>query len=431
MNRRIVRRTALELLFILALSLVACQQEGGNGGQSDTAERRLEKLRSVPYTTVGKEVTGSEDSGVVLHDPALAYQGYNLYCSRIRPEVRLMDMTGEIVHLWSYPPDSAAVWDHAVLLEDGDVVIIQKFKRLMRLDRRSEPLWRLPLEAHHDVAPLPDGTFYTIVREVREHRGLKVRFSAIVRLSSDGSEVERWSTYDHLGELHRALDRTSFLDTVLDSLMAADASAMSDEKLHRRPPLRKYSRGNKVYDYFHLNTISPIPETPLAGDPRFVPGNLLVCFRNVNQIAILGGEPREVLWAWGESHLEWPHHPTMLSNGRILVFDNGVERRSSRVLELDPITGKIEWQYSGEPPTSFYTFEKGSVQRLPNGNTLISEGNEGRVFEITRPGEIVWEWLNPETMRNRRVQIYRMERIPPRLVEPLLKDSPQRPAATP
>jgi hypothetical protein len=386
-----------------------------------SAERRLEKLRSVPYTSLTQATVSPAESGVTAYDPDRVYRGYSLYCSRVSPEVRLIDMRGETVHLWSCPPDSASIWDHAVMLENGDIIVIQKFKNIVRLDWDSRPVWRVPMEAHHDIAPLGDGTFYAIAREVREHRGLSVRFSAIVHISPTGAELGRWTTYDHLDEMKASLDRSSFLDTVLDSLVAREASALSDENLHRRIPLRKYARGNKVYDYFHLNTITILPNTPLDGDARFKPGNLLVCFRNINQIAILEKETRQILWAWGEGELQWPHHPTMLRNGNILVFDNGVDRRYSRVLELNPVTGLIEWQYQANPPGSFYTYEKGSAQRLPNGNTFITEGDKGRAFEVTRAGETVWEWLNPETRDQRRVQIYRMERLHPDVVEPLLR----------
>ena len=37
----------------------------------------------------------------------------------------------------------------------------------------------------------------------------------------------------------------------------------------------------------------------------------------------------------------------------------------------------------------------GNAQRLPNGNTLINEASIGRFFEVTRDGEIVWEYINP------------------------------------
>jgi hypothetical protein len=37
----------------------------------------------------------------------------------------------------------------------------------------------------------------------------------------------------------------------------------------------------------------------------------------------------------------------------------------------------------------------GSAQRLPNGNTLITEASFGRFFEVTKEGEIVWDYVNP------------------------------------
>jgi hypothetical protein len=48
------------------------------------------------------------------------------------------------------------------------------------------------------------------------------------------------------------------------------------------------------------------------------------------------------------------------------------------------------------PPTSnFYTSEVGGAQRLPNGNTLITEGIKGNLFEVTSTRELVWRCINP------------------------------------
>ena len=38
----------------------------------------------------------------------------------------------------------------------------------------------------------------------------------------------------------------------------------------------------------------------------------------------------------------------------------------------------------------------GTAQRLANGNTLITESNAGRAFEVTRDGKIVWDFYNPQ-----------------------------------
>jgi hypothetical protein len=110
----------------------------------------------------------------------------------------------------------------------------------------------------------------------------------------------------------------------------------------------------------------------------------------------------------------------MLANGNILIFDNGTKRKFSKVIELEPLTRTVEWEYVSDPPKDFFTHSRGSAQRLPNGNTLMCEGDKGRALEVTKDGEIVWEWVNPEIVEHHRPQIYRMMRLLPETVDPLL-----------
>ena len=144
--------------------------------------------------------------------------------------------------------------------------------------------------------------------------------------------------------------------------------------------------------------------------------------RNVNQIVILEPETYRILWSWGQGELEWPHHPTMLPSGRILVFDNGVRRGYSRVVELDPLSKRIVWEYRADPLETFNTQARGAAQRLPGGNTLITESDRGRVFEVNPAGEIVWTWLNPAQKKGHRQTVYRMIRLPGTLIEPLRRN---------
>jgi len=65
------------------------------------------------------------------------------------------------------------------------------------------------------------------------------------------------------------------------------------------------------------------------------------------------------------------------------------------VIELDPGTRKTVWEYQGNPPWTFFSPHTSGAQRLASGNTLICEGQWGRVFEVTPGGEIVWEYINP------------------------------------
>jgi hypothetical protein len=410
------------LIVIGALVLIATVFCGRDeqADQDDDIEGRLEKLRSVPYTSVTSEKVSADTAGVVLVDRDRAWPGYNFYCSRVTPEAFLMDMDGRVVHTWRYDGhEDHNLWDHAIMLENGDIIVLDKFRYILQLDWESNLVWDKKLEVHHDVARADDGTLFVIEYNAERHRDLRIRFTRIVHLSSAGEEISRWSTYEHLDDLKAVLDQGSFLDTTLD-LKEIHGGGDSTQAVGARLQGRRAGRG-MTYDYFHLNTITILPETPLGlSDARFAGGNLLICLRNVNQIATLNWETGVVLWGWGEGALEWPHHPTMLANGNILVFDNGIVRKHSRVLEIVPSSGDIVWEYEADPPKDFFTPRKGSAQRLPNGNTLICESDRGRAFEVTSGGELVWEWYNPATKDEHRVQVYRMQRYPVEVVEALM-----------
>jgi hypothetical protein len=414
----------LAVFIPVAYTIVAYMRDRPSEAPEGGLKRRLDQLRSVPYTTTTSEKAEPERAGVSLYDPDRSYRGYGLYTMLESYRAALIDMEGKVVHTWIYPAgdEKRYDWEDVIMLDNGDAVIIEKYGYLLRMDWDGNLLWRRPLVVHHEVTPLEDGTFYCIVREVKSYRGIKVRFPTIVHLSAEGEEISRWSTYDHLDEIKRVFDQSSFLDTILDTLLKHGDSAEVYAGLPKHPDIAPLRPGTKFYDYFHMNTITVLPETGLGRrDPRFQAGNLLVCFRNVNQIAVLKGDTKEILWVWGEGDLQWPHHPTMLPSGNILLFDNGVLRRSSRVLEINPATLDIEWEYEADPPSRFYSRTRGSAQRLPNGNTLICEGDVGRVFEVTHEGDIVWEWWNPQFIDGRRVQLYRMLRVDPQVVERLLE----------
>jgi hypothetical protein len=62
------------------------------------------------------------------------------------------------------------------------------------------------------------------------------------------------------------------------------------------------------------------------------------------------------------------------------------------VLEINPVTLELIWSYNGP---RFYSSNISSAQRLPNGNTLITEGASGRLFEVGGDRKIVWEYVYP------------------------------------
>ena len=105
------------------------------------------------------------------------------------------------------------------------------------------------------------------------------------------------------------------------------------------------------------------------------------------------------------AHEERQHDPSMLENGNILVFDNGVRTRRSRIVELDPLTREIVWTFEGDPPAEFYSIQMGACQGLANGNVLVTESQKGRAFETTRDHQVVWEFFNPDVVHVRGVQV--------------------------
>jgi len=162
--------------------------------------------------------------------------------------------------------------------------------------------------------------------------------------------------------------------------------------------------------FFHTNTITFLDHA-IPGICKN--GDLLIALRDLNMIAIIDPETEKLLWHWGKGVLDRPHHPTLLPNGNILIFDNGMKRKYSRIIEINPHTFEIIWEYHSAPLHKFFSATRGASQRLPNGNTLITESDRGRVFEVTRSGNIVWEFYNPavDEKTNKRRSIYRMIRI--------------------
>jgi hypothetical protein len=81
------------------------------------------------------------------------------------------------------------------------------------------------------------------------------------------------------------------------------------------------------------------------------------------------------------------------------LFDNGWFRPAglswSRVIEFERGSGKIVWEYKDSPAFNFYSAYISGVDPCPNGNVLVTEGQTGRLFQVTRAGEVVWEYINP------------------------------------
>ena len=94
-------------------------------------------------------------------------------------------------------------------------------------------------------------------------------------------------------------------------------------------------------------------------------------------------DPAQEAVVWALSGL-WlgQHQPTLLPDGNLLVFDNKGHDGRSKVVEIDPTTQRVVWEFADGPDTPFYSATCGTGQRLANGNTLITESDNGRALEL-------------------------------------------------
>lgn len=130
-------------------------------------------------------------------------------------------------------------------------------------------------------------------------------------------------------------------------------------------------------------------------------GLVLMSLRTTSGIIAVDRTSGKVVWRIPAGVVAQQHTPVELENGNVLVFDNGNYRPGgvsphSRVLEIEPKTGTIVWQYADPMPPAFFSPYMGGAQRLWNGNTFITESAFGRLFEVTPAGETVWEFVIPQ-----------------------------------
>ncbi|MCB0338931.1 MAG: hypothetical protein KDD53_04970, partial [Bdellovibrionales bacterium] len=169
-------------------------------------------------------------------------------------------------------------------------------------------------------------------------------------------------------------------------------------------------------DLVHTNSLSRINQDWPGVAQK---GQYLLSSYFLNKIFVFDPKAERITWSFGEGTLDGPHSPEKLPNGSLLIFDNGRNRRYSRVLEIDPINYKTKWSYSGKNHFLPFSFRRSSAQRLENGNTLILSGESGEIIEVTNDRNIVWRFhYNPGTPKRKSLakkagKLYRVRKLEP------------------
>ena len=239
---------------------------------------------------------------------------------------------------------------------------------MLEVDWQGNAVWEhYDPEHHHDARRTPEGgAIYLTVELMDPGLASKVQggvpgtdaegmwADVIVEVDADGNRVWEWHAAEHLDPDRHVLTFNDLRD--------------------------EWSHGNTV--------------APLDGD------RVMFSFRNISTVGIIDKRSGEITWQLGDTVLAQQHDPNLLANGNVLIYDNGSHRKHtglpfSRVIEVNPATNEIVWQYQDSPAYNFFSPYISGARRLPNGNTLITEGMFGRIFQVTPEGEVVWEFINP------------------------------------
>lgn len=384
-------------------------------------------------------------TGVTRYDPTKAYNSYVLFAGQDK-KTHLIDLNGNEVHQWPYNGFPSVFIDPQLVGGKKGHVLVQisgetggrananESQSIGEVDWNNKIIWQwggakaqdayasgntstdasgygTSIRQHHDWRKLPNGNTLILVNYVIPVTGFKAEKlleDGIYEVTPEGEVVWKWAAYDHFNEFN-------FSEASLKILR--DTLTRNDKTI--------------PFDYLHFNNMAVVGPNKWfdAGDARFHPDNIVVDSREANFIAIIDKKTGKIVWQIGPDYepsaganklprkvdqISGQHDAHIIAKGlpgegNILVFDNqgtagypSVKLNTqpgSRVLEIDPIKKEIVWQYtgvnSGKPSYTFYSSYISSARRLPNGNTLIDEGMNGRFFQVTNKGEIVWEYISP------------------------------------
>lgn len=336
----------------------------------------------------------SHFSNTRIIDPQRMFKGYSLHSGK------LIDENGRIVKQWSH--DYLGIID-----ENGDYYgSTDNGPSWGRYTWDDKVIWEKYFHIHHELYLSPKGTIFTFIQEAHDYNNYNVYWDVILEFDKNGKELQRFSFWDHREEFQPYHAKFG-IDVALPSILRPLISIWQS----------LYPRSGDTFDYFHLNSFFMLPPNPLEDrDPAFRRGNWLISLLHGNMVFILDQDTKKILWhaitKEIEGGLEGQHSASMLPDGNILLFDNGQDRKASRVLVIDPLTLKIKWQYKN---TDFFSPKKGFVQALPNGNFFITDSIKGHIFELTPDKKIVWDFNAGHG------NIYRMSRYPKTMIDRLLQ----------
>ena len=396
--------------------------------------------------------------GLIQSDPR-SYQGFTLFGPMSYNVSYLVDNEGRMVHSWpgTYNPGLALY-----LMQNGQLIRtgIRDQSRagsggvIEAVDWDGTVLWSVldtsnRYEFHHDICELPNGHILVIAWETKSKQeaiaaGRDPQYfnldiflpDAILEFAPNGQGsadiVWEWHFWDHMST------------NLPGSWTANGRPVSSDITDPGKIDINFLTNGQA--DWLHCNSVAYNP----------VLDQIAISCHNTNELVVIShstanyanpfvgieaarGKAGDFLYRWGnpasygagiktdqklfgQHDVQWISEP-LPGAGHILIFNNGLQRpdgQYSTVLEIDPGVlsngtyprdeGKafgpdsVYWMYKAPNPRDFFSNNISGAQRLPNGNTLICQGKNGLLFEVTANGETVWKYVNPVNAQGPREQ---------------------------
>jgi hypothetical protein len=404
-------------------------------------------------------------TGTTIFDPDRTWSGFTVLSPLATQSVPVIDMNGTVVKQWDGFNNSAG--GPARVLPGGFVIAAsgarppnQESLELVERDFTGTVLWSFSrnqevatangqklwaARQHHDwqredfpagyyspeSTPNPQNNDRTLLlTHVTQLKpavaDVMIEDDRLIEVSRSGDVLWEWVASDHIDEFKFSPEARK----VIKSGPAGNGPAGA--------------AGRAAFDWLHVNSAHYLGPNRWfdAGDTRFAPNNVIISSREASLLAIVGRDGH-IVWQMGPDYsaskelrairqVIGQHHAHLIPKGlpgagNLLVFDNGgssgygffspiapdgrgaLVRATSRVLEINPVTLQLTWSYTN---ARFYASNISGAQRLPNGNTLITSGPTGRIFEVTKEGAVVWEYVWPAFGANNQNSIYRAYRIP-------------------
>jgi len=442
----------------------------------------LAACASVVFSQDRKNSDPKSSRGLVQNLPE-AFQGYTIVSPIRSTSTFLVDMKGEVVHIWKgghTPTFGVYLLDNGNLLRAGHDTYNVYYREggqggiIQEISWDGAVVWEYAYSdrhhvQHHDIEPLPNGNVLLLAWEKKAGHEALMAGRDPKMITADGLWPEHlvevrpirpkggeivweWHVWDHLvqdrdprlkyfgkpsehperiyinGDFGRRRDseeeiaRLKALGYIADSPLAGDQPTLDP---------------NRNNDWNHANAISYNPDldqiaiSVLRFSEIWIIDHSTATEEAAGRSGGKGGKGGDLLYRWGnpqtylgpgfaqQQQLFSQHDVRWIPDGlpgagNLTVFNNGRGRFDGSYSSVDefrppkndrggygskkakePADAELVWSFSGSDDKRFYSSHISGAERLPNGNTLICVGVQGRIFEVTPKGKTVWDYLNP------------------------------------